>query len=248
MEISDKTIIELTDVNFAYKKNSHRQIVSNVSLTIDRGTSIALLGTSGSGKSTLLSLMGLLNHPDSGTITLCSKDVKAFSEKERDVIRANQIGFIFQHHFLLPDLTATENVKLAAMVAAEHCNEGSGSEGRGEKSEKSMEERAIEILTDLGLKERLNAFPKELSGGEQQRVAIARAIINNPSLILADEPTGNLDSESGQNVLSCLSHLKQHNDCALVIATHNKEVANSCNRQIIIKDGKLELTTIEMKN
>lgn len=244
MEISDRTILELSDVNFAYKKNSHRQIVSNVSLTLEKGTSIALLGTSGSGKSTLLSLMGLLNTPDSGIITFCSHDVKDLTEKEKDGMRASGIGFIFQHHFLLPDLTAVENVKLAAMVAEEH-----NRKVKGEKPAKSLEEKAIEILTDLGLGERLNAYPRELSGGEQQRVAIGRAIVNNPSLILADEPTGNLDSESGQHVLSCLSHLKQHNDCALVIATHNKEVASSCNRQIVIKDGQLEnITNIEIGN
>jgi len=235
MEISDKIVLELKDVNFAYKKNSHRQIVSNLALVLERGTSIALLGTSGSGKSTLLSLMGLLNTADSGTMNFCSQDVKNLTEREKDGMRASRIGFIFQHHFLLPDLTATDNVKLAAMVAEEH-QKNSTNKGEG----KSAKQKAIEILTDFGLEERLNAYPRELSGGEQQRVAIARAIINNPALILADEPTGNLDSESGQNVLDCLSHLKQQNNCALVIATHNKEVANSCNRKIVIKDGKLE--------
>ena len=221
-------VMELKDVSFTYRKNTHRTIVQDVSIAIKRGQTIALVGTSGSGKSTLLSLMGLLNEPDKGIITFRDTDTTTLSERKKDLLRATGIGFIFQHHFLLPDLTATENVHLAAMAAASRTGE--------KEPDKS---RAIEILTSLGLEERLDALPRELSGGEQQRVAIGRAIINCPALILADEPTGNLDSESGKNVLDCLAHLQDKNDCALVIATHNGDVAENCHMKITIKDGAL---------
>ncbi len=222
------SLINIKDVHFTYETTFGREILAGVSFDIQPGEMVALLGASGSGKSTLLSLVGLLNIPDKGTIKFKDEDTSNFSEQQRCSLRATQLGFVFQHHFLLPELTALENVVLAGRLAEPY---------KTEKEDYSAS--ANELLSSLGLDERKHAFPRQLSGGEQQRVALARALVNKPSLLLADEPTGNLDSASGARVLELMAELQKKEGTAMLLVTHDKDVAATCERSLTIKDGSL---------
>jgi putative ABC transport system ATP-binding protein len=219
-------VIELENVSKIYQMG-HAKLVAlkNVNLKINKGEYIAVLGPSGSGKSTLLHMMGILDVPTSGKIYVEGREVSQLSEDERARIRGKKIGFVFQLFNLIPSLTALENAALPMMVYGV------------EKEER--ERRARELLEKLGLGERLNHKPSELSGGQRQRVAIARALANNPEVILADEPTGNLESKSGHEVVEIFTKLNKEGK-TVVVVTHDEDIAKHARRIIRIKDGEVK--------
>ena len=194
-----------------------------VSFNANQGEITSIIGPSGCGKSTLMYLLGLLDQPDSGEIIINNNSISKLSEIQRTQLRNEKIGFIFQFHFLIKELSARENVALPAIK-------------KGEDSEDALE-RADQILNQLGLSEKLNRFANKLSGGEQQRVAIARALINSPSLILADEPTGNLDTANSEIVFDLLQSLSREQNLAVLLVTHNNQLARRCDRFISMNDG-----------
>jgi putative ABC transport system ATP-binding protein len=217
-------MIQLQDIAKIYPiGNRELQVLSGISFTIETGELVAIMGPSGSGKSTILNLLGCLDVPSSGSYYLDGQEVSRLSSKELAHIRAQKIGFVFQQFNLLPKLSALSNVKL-------------GLEYAGADDFKS----AMESLTTVGLADRADHRPSELSGGEQQRVAIARALAKTPPLILADEPTGNLDSRSGDEIISMLTQLHAEQKITLVMITHDAKVAQRCQRVIYIKDGRVE--------
>jgi putative ABC transport system ATP-binding protein len=202
--------------------NRELAVLQGVDLNIDKGEMVAIMGASGSGKSTLLNLIGCLDKPTSGSYYLDDKEVGYLSSGELAKIRSQKIGFVFQQFNLLPRLSALANVELGMRY-----NGGSD------------RQQVIEALTRVGLSDRTNHRPTELSGGEQQRVAIARAIVKNPPLILADEPTGNLDSRSGAEIISILTSLHAEQGITLVTITHDPNIAHCCQRIIHISDGRI---------
>ena len=199
------------------------EILKGAELAIWPGQSVALVAPSGAGKSTLLHIAGLLEHPDGGEVYLDGAPTVGLSDAARTRIRRNAIGFVYQAHYLLPEFTAVENVMLPQMI-------------RG-LSKADARNRAGELLTYLGLGERLTHRPAELSGGEQQRVAIARAVANVPRLLLADEPTGNLDPRTSDHVFHALSQLIRQSGLTVMLATHNMEIAARMDRRVTIRDG-----------
>jgi lipoprotein-releasing system ATP-binding protein len=201
------------------------EVLRGVDLNVARGEFLALRGASGAGKSTLLHLIGGLDTPNAGEILFDGKNLIAFSERKLTEFRNRRVGFIFQAYHLLPELDALENVCLPARMAR--------------ISSATVEARGRELLTRVGLKDRLDHKPSELSGGEQQRVAIARALINEPGLILADEPTGNLDSHTGGEIIELLKSLRVEKNTTLVIATHDAKVAANAERVIELVDGRI---------
>jgi lipoprotein-releasing system ATP-binding protein len=201
------------------------EILSGAELAVWPGQSIALIAPSGTGKSTLLHVAGLLEHPDSGEVYVDGVATSSLSDAERTRIRRTEIGFVYQFHYLLPEFTALENVMLPQMI-------------RG-LSKKEARTRAAELLSYLGLQERLEHRPSQLSGGEQQRVAIARAVANAPRILLADEPTGNLDPRTAAHVFGAMSKLVRESGFAAVIATHNMELAQRMDRRVTLQDGKV---------
>ncbi|HEY4405263.1 MAG TPA: ABC transporter ATP-binding protein [Xanthobacteraceae bacterium] len=201
------------------------EILKNAELAVWPGQSIALVAPSGAGKSTLLHIAGLLEHSDAGEVYIDQVATSRMSDTARTQIRRNDIGFIYQAHHLLPEFSALENVVLPQMI-------------RG-LARKEAVTRAAELLSYLGLKERLQHRPAELSGGEQQRVAIARAVANAPRILLADEPTGNLDPRTSDQVFGALSQLVRASGLAAIIATHNREIAARMDRRVTLKDGQV---------
>ena len=198
------------------------ELLRGLSLTIEKGEMVAIMGPSGSGKSTMLNLIGCLDKPSSGDYYLEGREVSRLSRNELAEIRGREIGFVFQTFNLLPRLSALANVELGMRYA--------GGVDRN---------RAIEALARVGLSDRANHLPTELSGGEQQRVAIARALIKNPPLVLADEPTGNLDSHSGEEIISMLTALHAEQSITLLMVTHDADIAHHCQRIIHLKDGQV---------
>ena len=199
------------------------EILRGAELAVWPGQSVALVAPSGAGKSTLLHIAGLLEHADGGEVYLDGVATSGLSDAERTRLRRNAIGFVYQAHYLLPEFSAVENVMLPQMI-------------RG-LPRREARRRASELLSYLGLKERLTHRPAELSGGEQQRVAIARAVANAPQLLLADEPTGNLDPRTSGHVFGALSQLIRQSGLTVVLATHNMEIAARMDRRVTIKDG-----------
>ncbi len=218
-------VIECEKVSKVYDLGKVKvNALKNVSLKIKNKEFLSIMGPSGSGKSTLLHLIGCLDKPTSGTIKIDGKDVSKLNENELASIRRNKIGFVFQFFYLVPRLTALENVELPMIFA--------------NVNKKERKKRALELLKEVGLEKRANHKPNELSGGERQRVAIARALVNNPKIILADEPTGNLDSKTGKEIMELLRRLNKEGK-TIVVVTHDKNIAKYGNRTIYIKDGKI---------
>ena len=204
-----------------------RMVLHNANLEIDSGEFLAILGKSGSGKSTLLNLISGIDRSDQGTICIDGQDLTAMNENQRTLFRRRNIGFIFQFFNLIPTLTVWENVILPLELT-----------GKSNGATK----RAVELLEDVELLDRRQTFPDRLSGGEQQRVAIARALVNDPMLVLADEPTGNLDEETGKQVLSLLDRLTRQAGKNLIMVTHNREAAASADRIVYLREGHLSET------
>ncbi|MFC4347677.1 ABC transporter ATP-binding protein [Kordiimonas lipolytica] len=200
-------------------------VLKGIDLEVKQGELVALIGASGSGKSTLLQVAGLLDRPTSGTIAIAGAEVHDLKDEARSDIRRNRLGFVYQFHHLLPDFTALENVELALRISG--------------VSSVDATAQAKAVLEEIGLAERLNHTPSELSGGEQQRVAIARAIVTNPSLLLADEPTGNLDEETAARVFKLLVSMVRDRGLAAVIATHDASLAAQMDRQLHLSAGVL---------
>lgn len=199
------------------------QVLKGVDLEIQQGEIVSIVGASGAGKTTLLQLIGTLDNPDSGNINFLDTNVNALSKKELARFRNKNIGFVFQFHHLLPEFTALENVCIPGYLS--------------NTPKKEVEERAAELLEMLGLKDRINHKPSELSGGEQQRVSVARALINNPSVILADEPSGNLDSQNAEELHNLFFSLRDKFNQTFVIVTHNNILSNMSDRKLVMKDG-----------
>jgi len=218
------TILQTENLSKTYKIGKvETQALRGVSIHVETGEFVAIMGQSGCGKSTLLHLLGGLLSPTSGTIIIDGEDLSKVSDAQRTDIRRRKIGFVFQRFNLFPTLTADGNLKLAERI---HAGNGGGSA-----------ERRREVLRLLKLENKINNKPLELSGGEQQRVALARAVINNPAIILADEPTGNLDSENSKIVLDMFGDLNKKFNQTIIMITHNPEAAENCNRIIRMRDG-----------
>jgi lipoprotein-releasing system ATP-binding protein len=225
--VAKSPIIYLKQIERTYRQGDNAlEILKHVDLAVWPGQSVALVAPSGAGKSTLLHIAGLLEHQDSGEVYVDQVATSSLSDVERTRIRRTEIGFIYQAHHLLPEFSALENVMLPQMVRGL-----SASEARL---------RATELLAYLGLKERLSHRPAELSGGEQQRVAIARAVANAPRILLADEPTGNLDPQTAEHVFRALTQLVQASGLAAIIATHNLDLAARMDRRVTLRDGRVE--------
>ena len=218
--------LHLEEVRRSYLQGeTELAILRGVTLSVWPGESVALIAPSGAGKSTLLHIAGLLEHPDDGEVYIDGKPTAKLSDAARTAIRRTEIGFVYQFHHLLPEFTASENVMLPQMIA-----------GLDKGEAKS---RANELLAFLGLRERLEHRPSELSGGEQQRVAIARAVANAPRLLLADEPTGNLDPRTADHVFGTLAKLVEATKLAAVIATHNLDLAARMTRRVTLREGRI---------
>jgi putative ABC transport system ATP-binding protein len=219
-------IIKLEDVWKIYKLGElELPILKGVSLEIARGAFVVVLGPSGSGKSTLLNMVGCLDLPTKGRVFLEGNNISKMSEDELAQIRGRKIGFIFQQFNLLPNLNALENVMIPMIFQG--------------KFEKERQERAKSLLNSLALGNRIDHRPTELSGGEQQRIAIARSLANNPEIIVADEPTGNLDSSTGKKIMEILIDLHKNEGKTIIVVTHDPNIANYSNQVVYLKDGKI---------
>ncbi|MFO1173225.1 MAG: ABC transporter ATP-binding protein [Hyphomicrobiaceae bacterium] len=219
-------VLELSDIVRRYGEGAQAiEVLSGASAVVRRGEAVALVGPSGAGKSSLLHIAGLLEAPDGGRVVIAGRNAVALSDRERTRIRRGEIGFVYQFHHLLPEFTALENVVLPQLIG-----------GRRRRDAKA---RAKELLGRLGLANRLKHQPMELSGGEQQRVAIARALANGPSLLLADEPTGNLDPPTAEHVFAELIGLIRSTGLAALIATHNLDLAARMDRVLRVEGGRL---------
>ncbi|WP_160004625.1 ABC transporter ATP-binding protein [Rhizobium sp. 18055] len=220
------TVLKLSGVERHYGQgDTQLSILKKADLTLNSGEIVALVAPSGTGKSTLLHLAGLLEHPDSGEVSINGHDCNGLSDDKRTAIRRSEIGFVYQFHHLLPEFSALENIMMPQMIAGLPRNEA--------------KQRASQLLDYMRIGHRGAHRPGELSGGEQQRVAIARAVANAPSLLLADEPTGNLDPETASYVFEALEALVRQSGLAALIATHNHELARRMDRRVTIVDGKV---------
>jgi len=201
-------------------------VLKGVDLEIYQGEIVALIGPSGSGKSTLLHILGVLDRPDKGSVNLDTVEVFSLNDKELAHLRNRTVGFVFQFHHLMPEFSALENVMMPKLIAGEGI--------------KSIENKAMELLDEVGLKDRKDHKPGELSGGEQQRVAVARALINDPKIVIADEPSGNLDRNTAESLHNLILELNRSRNQTFVLATHNLELAQRANRIFRLKDGQVE--------
>lgn len=201
-------------------------VLENVSFTINKREQVAVLGSSGSGKSTLLHILGALDKPTSGTVFFEQQDIFKFNDAEQAAFRNQSLGFVYQFHHLLPEFTALENVAMPLLI--------------GRFSASAAKAKAQQMLEKVGLKDRLSHKPAKLSGGERQRVAIARALVTSPKLVLADEPTGNLDHKTGEGIYQLLRDLQQQMGTSFVVVTHDIELAEKLDRVLVITDGKLQ--------
>ncbi|MBE0523945.1 MAG: ABC transporter ATP-binding protein [Methanosarcinales archaeon] len=223
--MSDNKIIEIKDLTKIYGDGVEIRALDGVNLDIERGEFIAIVGPSGSGKSTLLNQIGILDTPTSGTILLDGIDVTKMSDKQRSTTRNQQLGFIFQYHHLLPDFNALENVMMPLLI-------------NGIKHSKAKESARI-MLEEVGLADRMDHRMTQLSGGQNQRVAIARALVNNPSIVIGDEPTGNLDTKASDNIYELLRRLNREHNQTFILVTHDERMAAKTDRIIRLVDGRV---------
>ncbi len=225
-------LIELRDVRKVFRQGDLEiEVLKGINLTINKGEFVSIIGPSGSGKSTLMYILGCLDRPTSGSYYLDGQEVLSLSDDELSKLRAEYIGFVFQAFYLIPYLTVLDNVLLPVAYLP-------GKERKKRFSRISPEEKAVEILRRLGMEDRISFKPEELSGGQKQRTAIARALINSPEIILADEPTGQLDTESSREVMKVFKELHSEGK-TVVVVTHDPEVARHAQRIIKIRDGKV---------
>lgn len=215
-------ILECIDIHKSYDE---LEVLKGINLSIEKAEIVSIVGRSGAGKTTLLQILGTLDRPNSGTLKIDGKTAFQFRDQKLSKFRNKHIGFIFQFHQLLPEFNAIENVCIPAYIAG--------------MSKSAAEKRASELMELLSVEHRKNHKPSELSGGEQQRVAVARALVNNPSIVLADEPSGNLDSNTANDLHELFFQLRKDLEQTFVIVTHNKELANMADRMLTISDGKI---------
>ena len=221
-----KDLLILKNISHVYNQDAQKvKVLNDINIKVFKGEIISLIGPSGTGKSTLLNIAGLLEVPTLGSVNLSGHNCTKLSEENKTIIRGSEIGFIFQSHRLFQEFSAIENVMLPQLIMG--------------KTKSKAEKKSKELLSVLGLKQRLDFRPAKLSGGEAQRVAIARALANSPNLILADEPTGNLDTFSANKVFEILYKLVKSLDISCVFATHNHDLANLMDRKIILKNGSV---------
>jgi lipoprotein-releasing system ATP-binding protein len=221
-------MLEARNLHKVYQQNANQlHVLKGIDLTIRKGDVLAIVGPSGAGKSTLLHILGGLDQPTQGEVLFENQAIYKLKDAQRAKVRNSKLGFIFQFYHLLAEFTALENVILPALVKADL------------KSMDSMKSKGQELLTQVGLKDRFDHKPNQLSGGEQQRVAVARAMVNDPQIIFCDEPTGNLDSASGQAIIDLLMNLNAKNQQTLVIVTHDENIAKRSHKVIRMKDGML---------
>jgi lipoprotein-releasing system ATP-binding protein len=221
----ESPIIELKSLTKIYKNGMEFRALDNANLKIKKGEFVAIVGPSGSGKSTLMHLIGLLDTPSSGTLLIDKNNVTNMSDKERSEIRNRMLGFVFQYHHLLPDFTALENVMMPLLIAG--------------KKRKEAQEIAEKLLKEVGLEDRTDHKPGELSGGQNQRVAVARALSCSPAIVLGDEPTGNLDTKTGDLIYELLRRLNREYNQTFIVVTHNEDLASKADRIIRLVDGKI---------
>jgi len=227
--MANKTIIETIDIKKIYGMGEIKvHALNGLSIKISEGEFVSIMGPSGSGKSTLMNILGCLDRPTEGRYILDSEDVSELTREELAHVRNRKLGFIFQAYNLLPRMNALENVMLPLMYSQ-----------NGTKSEKEHEEKAMHLLDMVGLSDRVHHLPKEMSGGQQQRVAIARSMVNDPVMVLADEPTGNLDTKSSREIMAML-HRMHEDGRTIVMVTHEPGIANETERIIRVRDGKLD--------
>lgn len=224
--MTNQPVLELKNINRSFEQGGHRlDILKGTNLSIARGEIVALLGPSGSGKTTLLQIAGLLENPDQGEVFVNGQKVTSTTDSFRTALRRTQIGFIYQFHHLLSDFTALENLVLPQYVAG--------------VPKAEAQNRALKLLESVGLANRATHYPSQLSGGEQQRVAIARGLVNRPALLLADEPTGNLDPKTAEDVFQVLLQTIRSLKIGALVVTHNHELASRMDRVLQLKDGKV---------
>lgn len=221
-------ILELKNVNKIYGTTVKTQVLSDINISFSKGSFNSIIGQSGSGKSTLLNIMGTLDTPTSGQVILDGIDTSKASKNKLAELRNNSVGFVFQFHYLLPEFTALENVLMPYRIG-------------GGKVTKEISDKAKEYLTLVGLEKVINNNATKMSGGQQQRTAIARAILNNPSIILADEPTGNLDSDSTETIYNLLRNINEKLGTTFIIITHDRHIAEKADRIIEITDGRINM-------
>ena len=219
--------IKIKNITKKYEKNKSIKVLNDISFYFESGKTYSIMGPSGSGKSTLLNLLSLIDTPTTGSIEISSNKIKSNNKVENDLIRAKKIGIIYQDKNLLSDFTALENVYLPNLLIS--------------KEKKISIDLAKKLIKNIGMSTRINHFPNELSGGENQRIAIARALINNPDIILADEPTGSLDSENAKLIFKILFNLKNKNRI-IIFATHNRYFANMADCKIMMNSGSMHIT------
>ncbi|MBU9855091.1 MULTISPECIES: lipoprotein-releasing ABC transporter ATP-binding protein LolD [Rahnella] len=225
--MSNSLLLQCENLCKTYQEGKmHTDVLRDVSFAMQPGEMMAIVGTSGSGKSTLLHLLGGLDSPTSGEVIFKGQSLNSMSSSAKSELRNRELGFIYQFHHLLPDFTALENVAMPLLI--------------GKKKSAEVQERALAMLEAVGLQHRSNHRPSELSGGERQRVAIARALVNNPSLVLADEPTGNLDQRNADSIFELLGELNVRQGTAFLVVTHDLQLANRLTRQLEMRDGKLQ--------
>ena len=226
-----KKLIDLRNINKTYRNGDQElKVLKNINLTVEEGEFVAIMGPSGSGKSTLMNIIGMLDRPSTGEYFLENEDVANLGDKKLAKVRNNQIGFVFQQFFLLSKLNALQNVELPLIYA-----------GVSQGSRKNL---AKQYLEKVDLDTRMTHLPSELSGGQKQRVAIARALVNNPSIILADEPTGALDTKTGEQIMELLTELNAEGK-TIIMVTHEPEIAAYAKRQIVIRDGVISSDSAE---
>ena len=225
-------IVRATGVRKTFRMgDADVEVLRGVDLSINPGEFVAIEGRSGSGKSTLLHLLGALDEPDAGTVEVEGRDLSALGHRERSAVRNRAVGFVFQFYHLLPELDVTENTLLAAMVRFSLLGY--------RRRRRELRDRAGELLTRLGLGHRLRHRPAQLSGGERQRVAIARALMNDPKVLLADEPTGNLDVDTGRQIMDVLAALHAEHGQTVVMVTHDRTLARTADRSLVLREGRL---------